>query len=148
MDTFIQLIHPSVMLGFFTYFLYTGYLGWQVRQTRNAEGERKKELVKARFNSRHHNLGAIALSIMILGALGGMGVTYWFYKKLYVDAHLLVGLAMTGMIAITASLTPYMQKGHIWARNLHIALNAGLVGFFGWQAVTGFGIVQQILFPA
>jgi ATP-dependent protease Clp ATPase subunit len=30
---------------------------------------------------------------------------------------------MTGAIAIAASLTPYMQKGNVWARNTHIAIN-------------------------
>jgi hypothetical protein len=31
------------------------------------------------------------------------------------------------------------------ARNTHIALNIGLVGLFGWQALTGMEIVQRIL---
>jgi hypothetical protein len=147
MELLIQLIHPITMLSLLGYFLYIGYLGWQVRRTRTAVGETKKTLIKGRYQNRHHNLGAIALSVMVLGSLGGIAITYIGYGKLYVDAHLLVGLGMTGLIAISASLTPYMQKGNNWARNLHIGANAGLLGLFGWQAVTGFGIVQEILFP-
>jgi hypothetical protein len=41
-----------------------------------------------------------------------------------------------------------MQKGNIWARNTHIALNIFLLTFFGWQVVTGFGIVLQIFYLA
>jgi Protein of unknown function (DUF4079) len=147
MELLIQLIHPIVMLGLLGYFLYTGYLGWQIRRTRTAVGETKKTLIKGRYQNRHHNLGAIALSVMVLGSLGGIAVTYIGYGELTVDAHLLVGLGMTGLIAISASLTPYMQKGNIWARNLHIGANAGLLALFGWQTVTGFGIVQEILSP-
>jgi hypothetical protein len=39
-----QLIHPVLMLGLFAYLLYTAFLGFQVRRTRKAEGEVKKEL--------------------------------------------------------------------------------------------------------
>jgi hypothetical protein len=143
-----QFIHPVIMLLLFAYFLYAGYLGWQIRRTRKAQGEEKKELIKQRYNASHHQLGAIALSVMVLGSIGGMASTYFSYGELTVDAHLLVGLGMTGAIAITASLTPYMQKGNIWARNTHIAINISLLTFFGWQVVTGFGIVLQILYPA
>jgi hypothetical protein len=58
-----QFIHPVIMLLLFAYFLYAGYLGWQIRRTRKAQGEEKKELIKQRYNARHHQLGAIALSV-------------------------------------------------------------------------------------
>jgi hypothetical protein len=85
---------------------------------------------------------------MILGSIGGMASTYLSYSELTVDAHLLVGLGMTSAIAIAASLTPYMQKGNVWARNTHIAINISLLTLFGWQVVTGFGIILHILNPA
>lgn len=37
-----QFIHPLLMLGLFAYLLYAAYLGFQVRRTRNAEGETKR----------------------------------------------------------------------------------------------------------
>jgi Protein of unknown function (DUF4079) len=143
-----QFIHPLIMLLLFGYFIYIAYLGWQIRRTRSTSDELKKQLIQKRYNIRHHQLGAIALSVMIIGSLGGMASTYLSYGELTVDAHLLVGLGMTGAIAIAASLTPYMQKGHIWAKNTHIAINISLLTFFGWQTVTGFGIILQILNPA
>jgi len=49
------------------------------------------------------------------------------------------------MIAISASLTPYMQKGVNWARYSHITLNTIILGLFAWQAITGVEIVQRII---
>jgi hypothetical protein len=140
-----QFGHPILMWVLFIATLYALYLGMQVRRTRTAEGDTKKELIKGRFNIRHHQLGSILLALMVLGTIGGMAVTYINNGKLFVGPHLLAGLGMTGLIATSASLTPYMQKGHDWARYSHIFLNVVLVGLFGWQAVTGMQIVQRIL---
>jgi len=52
---------------------------------------------------------------------------------------------MTGIIATSAALSPYMQKGNDWARYSHIALNVILLGLFLWQAVTGVEIVLKII---
>jgi Protein of unknown function (DUF4079) len=147
MQILTQLIHPAIMLILFAYFLYTGYLGWQTRRTRTAQGELKKQLIRDRYHSRHYALGAIVLGIMVVGSIGGIASTYFSYGELTVDAHLIVGLVMTALIAISASLSPFMQKGNAFARNCHIGINVSLTLFFGWQTVTGLGIVQQILFP-
>ena len=52
---------------------------------------------------------------------------------------------MMGLIATSASLSPFMQKGQNWARYSHIFLNIALLVLFGWQAITGVEIVQRIL---
>lgn len=141
-----QFFHPILMWVIFALTIYAFYLGVQWRRARTTEDtEKKKELVKGRFNVRHHQIGAILLTTMILGSLGGMAVTYINNGKLFFGPHLLVGLGMTGLIATSASLTPFMQKGQDWARYTHIALNVFLVGLFGWQAVTGVQIVQRIV---
>lgn len=140
-----QFGHPILMWALFIATLYAGYLGFQVRRTRDAEGDTKKELIKGRFNIRHYQLGSILLALMVLGTIGGMAVTYINNGKLFVGPHLLAGLGMTGLIATSAALSPYMQKGHDWARYTHIALNVALVGLFGWQAVSGMQIVQRIV---
>jgi uncharacterized membrane protein len=94
---------------------------------------------------RHHQLGSALLALMVLGSIGGMAVTYINNGKLFFGAHLLAGLGMTGLIATSAALVPFMQRGNDAARYTHITLNVVLVGLFGWQAVTGMQIVQRIL---
>jgi hypothetical protein len=140
-----QFAHPVLMWVLLGATLYALYLGIQIRRTRTAEGEVKKELIKGRFNVRHHQVGSLLLALMVLGSIGAMAVTYINSGKLFVNPHLLVGLGMTGLIATSASLTPFMQKGHDWARYTHIGLNLVLVALFGWQAVTGMQIVQRII---
>jgi hypothetical protein len=141
----LNFIHPILMWGVFALTLYAAYLGFKYRQTRLATGEEKKALVKGKFLTRHYQSGAIVLATMVLGSIGGMGVTYLNNGKLFFGPHLLAGLGMMGMIATSASLVPFMQKGNDAARYTHIALNMVLVGLFGWQAISGVQIVQKIL---
>ncbi|MGV0024012.1 DUF4079 domain-containing protein [Phormidesmis priestleyi] len=140
-----QFVHPALMWGLLALSIYALYLGVQIRRTRAAQGDAKKELLKGRFNVKHYQMGSILLALMVLGSIGGMVVTYINNGKLFVGSHLLAGLGMTGIIAVSASLSPFMQKGQDWARYTHIALNVGLLGLFSWQAVTGVQIVQRII---
>lgn len=142
---YLNFIHPLMMWGLLALTLYAFYLGMKWRKTRLSEGDAKKELLKGRFNIRHHQIGSWLLALMVIGTLGGMAVTYINNGKLFVGPHLLVGLGMTGLIATSTAMVPFMQKGNDTARYTHIALNTVLVGLFGWQAVTGVQIVQRIL---
>jgi MFS family permease len=142
---YLNFIHPALMWVVFGTTLYAGYLGWQIRQTRSATGDEKKKLIQGKFNDRHYKLGSIVLALMVLGSIGALAVTYINNGKLFVGPHLIAGLGMTGLIAISASLSPYMQKGQDWARSTHIGLNVIIVGLFGWQAVSGVEILLRII---
>lgn len=146
LKTWSQFGHPILMWFLLGFTVYSLYLGWQYRRTRTIEDkEARKELIKKDFRTRHYQIGSILLAFMVLGTIGGMAVTYINNGKLFVGPHLLVGLAMTGLIATSAALVPFMQKGNETARFTHIALNITLLGLFGWQAVTGMDIVQRII---
>lgn len=140
-----QFIHPLVMLGLLGYMFYAAYLGFQVRRTRIADSEIKKELIKGKYTTRHYQTGAIILAVMVAGAFGGLVSTYIGGGEIPAIAHLFVGLGMTVLVAFSAALIPLMQKGRLWARQLHLTLNASLLLLFCWQAVTGLQIVQELL---
>ncbi len=140
-----QFFHPALMWVLFALTLYALYLGVKVRQTRSAPAEQKKELIKGKFNLRHYQIGSLILALMVVGSIGGMTVTYLNNGKLFVGPHLIAGLSMTGMIAVSAALSPFMQKGQDWARYSHIFLNVAIVGLFGWQAISGIEILQRII---
>jgi MFS family permease len=140
-----QFVHPLLMWSLLALTLYAGYTGWKWRQLRSASGEEKKAMIQKRFNIKHHQAGSILLALMVLGTIGALAVTYINNGKLFVGPHLIAGLGMAGLIAVSASLVPYMQKGAEWARISHIALNTVLTGLFAWQAVTGIDIVQRII---
>ncbi|BAY15920.1 hypothetical protein NIES2109_28010 [Nostoc sp. HK-01] len=141
----LNFFHPLMMWVLLAFSLYAAYLGLQVQRTRNAQGEEKKELIKGKFNVKHYQIGSILLALMVAGAVGGMAVTYINNGKLFVGPHLLAGLGMTSLIAFSAALSPFMQKGANWARVTHILLNFVILGLFTWQAITGVQIVQRIL---
>ena len=125
--------------------IYAAYLGFKIRETRSATGDEKKKLIQGKYNDRHHKIGSIVLAAMVMGSIGGITVTYLNNGKLFVGPHLIAGLSMTGLIAVSASLSPYMQKGQDWARYSHIGINLAIVGLFGWQALSGVEILQRII---
>jgi len=141
---YLSFFHPIMMWILLGVAIYAMYLGVQSRRTRLAEGDVKKEMIKGKFAIRHHQIGSIVLALMVLGAIGGIVVTYITRGKIYVNAHLFAGLGMAGAIAISAALVPFMQK-HDWVRSVHVAINMVVMGVFGWQALTGIQIVQKIL---
>ena len=140
-----QFGHPLLMWVLLGVGIYALYLGIQTRRVRTGDKEVRKELMKKDFRTKHYQVGSLLLAFMVLGTIGGMAVTYINNGKLFVGPHLLVGLAMTGLIATSASLVPLMQKGNELARYTHIVLNVSLLGLFSWQAVTGMEIVQRII---
>jgi hypothetical protein len=142
---YLNFVHPPLMWILFGLCIYAMYLGIQIRRTRSVDAATRKELIKGKFNDRHHQIGSIILALMVLGSMGALAVTYINNGKLFLGPHLVAGLSMTVMIAVSAALTPYMQKGKDWARYGHIGINVGIVGLFGWQAFSGIEILQRII---
>jgi hypothetical protein len=140
-----QFSHPILMWGLLGLSIYAAYAGFKWRKIRSADKEEKKELIKKDYRTKHSYAGSILLALMVLGTVGGMGITYLNNGKLFVGPHLLVGLGMTAMIALSAALVPWMQKGNEAARYSHITLNLVLLGLFGWQAISGMDIVVRIV---
>jgi hypothetical protein len=105
----LNFVHPLTEWGLLAMGGWALYLGIKAKKTRTGTPEQRKELVKGKFAQRHYLWGSILLAVMTVGTLGGMAVTYLNNGKLFVGPHLLVGLAMTGMIAVAASLSPLMQ---------------------------------------
>ncbi len=141
------LFHPLFMWTILALTLYALYLGIQIVRLRSAEGETKTKLIQGKFAIKHYQIGSMILALMVLGAIGGMAATYLIAGKLILGPHLIVGLSMTGLIAISASLSPWLKSGVQWARVLHVSLNLILVGLFASQAVTGIKIVKNIMNP-
>ena len=141
----LNFLHPVLMWGLLGLASYSMVLGIKAKKTRTADAEERKQLVKGQFARRHYLLGSLLLALMVLGTVGGMAVTYLNNGKLFFGPHLLVGLAMTALIAMAAALSPLMQQGNLIARKVHVGLNMAMMTLFLWQAVTGMQIVNKIL---
>ncbi len=140
--TFFHPVFMWVLLGISFYALY---LGIQIRRTRSANSDLRKVLVKRKFPIKHYQVGSLLLALMVVGSMTGIGVTYVNNGKLFVGPHLIAGLGMTALVAVSASLAPLMQRGNNPARQIHIVLSLLILGLFSWEAVTGMQIVQRIL---
>ncbi|MFN7677776.1 MAG: DUF4079 domain-containing protein [Cyanobacteriota bacterium] len=141
----LNFLHPVLMWGLLGLAGYSMVLGLKAKKTRTASAEERKDLIKGQFARRHYLLGSALLALMVLGTVGGMAVTYLNNGKLFVGPHLLVGLAMTSLIALAAALSPLMQQGNLVARKVHVGLNMAMMTLFLWQAVTGMQIVNKLL---
>jgi hypothetical protein len=141
----LNFLHPVLMWVLLGLAGYSMVLGIKAKKTRTASPEERKELIKGQFAKRHYLLSSLMLALMVLGTVGGMAVTYLNNGKLFVGPHLLVGLAMTCLIAIAAAMSPLMQQGNLVARKVHVGLNMTMMTLFLWQAVTGMQIVNKLL---
>ena len=141
----LNFVHPLSEWGLLAMGGWALYLGIKAKKTRTGTPEQRKELVKGKFAQRHYLWASLFLAVMVIGNLGGMAVTYINNGKLFVDSHLLVGLAMSGMVAVGASLSPLMQRGNLIARKAHVGLGMGMLTLFLWQAFSGMNILNRIL---
>jgi hypothetical protein len=141
----LNFLHPLLMWVLLGLSGYAMFLGIKTKKTRTADAETRKDLIKGQFARRHFQFGSLLLALMVIGTFGGMTVTYINNGKLFVGPHLLVGIAMTSLVAIAASLSPLMQQGNLIARKVHVGLNMTVMTLFLWQAVTGMQIVNKIL---
>lgn len=140
----LNFVHPLLMWSLLAGSAYALYLGIKAKKTRTGTPEQRKELIKGKFAQRHYVIGSLVLAVMVLGSLGGMAVTYLNNGKLFVGPHLLAGLSMTALIAMAASLAPFMQRGNLIARKAHVGMNMLVMTLFLWQAVSGVEIVNKI----
>ncbi|MEY4758617.1 MAG: hypothetical protein RLZZ268_115 [Cyanobacteriota bacterium] len=140
----LNFLHPLLMGGLLALSGYGMFLGIKAKKTRTAAAEDRKELIKGQYARRHFQIGSLILVLMVLGTFGGMAVTYLNNGKLFVGPHLLVGIAMTCLIALAVSLSPLMQQGNLIARKAHVGLNMAMMTLFLWQAFSGLQILAKI----
>ena len=140
----LNFLHPLLMWALLALSGYGMWLGIKAKKTRTADAETRKTLIKGNYAKRHFQVGGLMLALMVLGTFGGMAVTYLNNGKLFVGPHLLVGIAMTSLLALAAALSPLMQQGNLIARKIHVGLNMSVVTLFLWQAVSGMQILNKI----
>lgn len=145
LKSLIAFAHPILMLGTLAGGFYALYLGLQVRRTRTADKDVRKELIKGKYNQRHFQIGSLLLAFWVIGGIGGMAATYTLFHKLFVSPHLIVGLSSIGIVAIAAAFAPLMQQGQEWARITHITIATIMIGLVLAQTYTGLQIVQKLL---
>ncbi len=106
---------------------------------------RKAQLPRAAWRTLHIALG-LTLVMLVLGLLAiGIVGTLGQYGSLGHSNHGIFGGIVVSITLLSAGAALQIQKGHTWARPLHIALNVLLGAAFLGVLWTGWIVVQQYL---
>lgn len=143
--SFVAFFHPALMSATLAGTFYALYLGIQIRRTRNAPAEVRKQMLKEKYGSKHYYSGSGLLVFWAIGSSIGVTATYILYNKLFFSSHLVGGLSIIGLAAIAVALVPLMRDGKQWARTAHIISVVAIAIVSLSQTVTGLEIVRDIL---
>ncbi len=93
----------------------------------------------------HFLLGStLAILVLLLLAIGIVG-TLGEYGSLGHSVHLISGLAVVYLVFLSAWSAVQINTERLWARQLHVGINAVLLVGFIWVSATGWAVVQKYL---
>ncbi|NJK37077.1 MAG: DUF4079 domain-containing protein [Oscillatoriales cyanobacterium RM2_1_1] len=93
----------------------------------------------------HYIVGSIMVSLVLgLLAIGLVG-TLGYYGSLGHSVHLPAGLAVIGLVLVSAWSATQINPENSWARPLHIGMNITLLLGFSMVSLTGWDVVQKYL---
>lgn len=84
---------------------------------------------------------ALVLLLLAIGIVGTLG----HFGTLGHSSHLPVGLAVVGLVLLSAGSATQISAKRAWARSLHIGTNIALFVGFLWVSLTGWIVVQKYL---
>ncbi len=97
------------------------------------------------LRSLHYLLGGSMVSlVMLLLAIGIVG-TLGHFGTLGHSSHLSAGLAVVGLVLLSAGSATQISTKLPWARSLHIGTNIALLIGLLWVSLTGWSVVQKYL---
>jgi len=97
------------------------------------------------LHSLHYAMGGsmVVLVLLLLG-IGIVG-TLGRFGSLGHSSHLPAGLAVVGLVLLSAGSATQISVKQPWARSLHIATNITLFIGLVWVSLTGWTVVQKYL---
>jgi hypothetical protein len=136
-------IHPIVQTATLVLALYVFRLGLARFASRHLGRS-----TPFRWN-RHVTLGKAVVLVWAAGAVGGIGVTWVFFGKVFPGStHFQVGLLMLPVLLVTWSTGNLMNRHRNRYRALpvvHVANNVLLLGLAFSQLFTGLGMVWRFV---
>jgi hypothetical protein len=146
---FIGMIHPIGMIGLYLLSILAAYHGLQFRKIREVTSEinslqksfntnpenqqtvetlsnlknQKSKLIEGKHKDKHTIIGSILLGFGIMLSLEGGLSTWWRVGELFPGDHMFAGVGMTSTWALASALIPWMSRGNLLAKNLHVVLN-------------------------
>lgn len=97
------------------------------------------------LRSLHYTIGCILVGLVLLLLTIGIVGTLGHYGTLGHSPHLSAGLAVVGLVLLSAGSALQIGFHNPWARPVHIATNMILLVGFVWVSLTGWDVVQKYL---
>jgi hypothetical protein len=97
------------------------------------------------LRSLHYNVGSIMVGLVLLLLTIGIVGTLGHYGTLGHSLHLPVGLAVVGLVLLSAGSALLISPQYSWARTFHVATNIFLFVGFVLVSLTGWDVVQKYL---
>ncbi|MCY7394527.1 MAG: DUF4079 domain-containing protein, partial [Leptolyngbyaceae cyanobacterium CAN_BIN12] len=121
-------------------YLLLGISGLWMRSLRQ-----KQQIRPDWLRPMHFLLGlTLALLVLVLLAIGIVG-TLGEYGRLGHSVHLISGLVVVYLVLLSAWSAVQISTERLWARQLHVGINAVLLAGFIGVSVTGWTVVQKYL---
>lgn len=115
----------------------TGIWMFRARQTHNSR--------PSWLRSLHYAMGgSMVMLVLLLLAVGVVG-TIGHFGSLGHSSHLPAGLAVVGLVLLSAGSATQISAKKPWARSLHIGTNITLFIGLVWVSLTGWTVVQKYL---
>lgn len=97
------------------------------------------------LRSLHYMMGgSMVLLVLLLLGIGIVG-TLGHFGSLGHSSHLSAGLAVVGLVLLSAGSATQISIEKPWMRSLHVGTNIILFVGFAWVSLTGWGVVQKYL---
>ncbi|MCF8051305.1 MAG: DUF4079 domain-containing protein [Desulfobacterales bacterium] len=136
-------IHPLVQGLTALLALYVLWLGWQRFSSRHLGRQTVFQW------NRHVTLGKVVVIVWALGAFGGIGATYISFGKIFPQStHFIAGLLTLPVLLLVWLTGTHMDRNRGKSNTLplvHLVAVLVMLVLVGIQAVTGIGIVQNVL---
>lgn len=97
------------------------------------------------LRSLHYTTGSVMVGLVLLLLTIGIVGTLGHYGTLGHSLHLPVGLAVVGLVLISAGSAILISPQYPWARPFHMATNIVLLIGFVLVSLTGWDVVQKYL---
>ncbi|MGH1394325.1 MAG: DUF4079 domain-containing protein [Trichormus sp.] len=138
----------SMGLSILAYLLLavTGFWMWRVRNHQDVGDFWLRNWgVMGSWRSLHYTMGISMVSLVLLLLAIGIVGTLGHFGSLGHSSHLWAGLAVVGLVLISAFSATQIDRQRPWARTLHITVNIILFFGFTWVSLTGWSVVQKYL---
>ena len=122
-------------------YLLLGITGWMLNRQQEQQENPQPKWLKPFHNITGIILVGLVLFLLAIGIVGTLG----HFGTLGHSAHLPAGLAVVGLVLLSAGSAIMITPERAWLRSIHVGTNIALFVGLVWVSLTGWVVVQKYL---